>query len=86
MTKLQSLWAALKSGAWTSVLATVLGIGVTIGLLTLDQSHVLLDVAAGLVNLVSLIGTAVHAFGRASQIRQLVVLKAGPDGVHRPVQ
>jgi hypothetical protein len=60
MTKRQAIWAAIKGGGWLSVLTTLLGIGVTVGILTADQDQALLAVATGALNLVQLIQTAVH--------------------------
>lgn len=76
--------AALRSGAWVSWLTTILGIGVTITLLTATQAGALGDVASALFNLLQAIVTAVHTFHavKVVQLRRLVELKPGPDGVY----
>lgn len=85
MTKWQAIVAALKGGAWWSAVETLLGIGVTIGILTADQDQVVLAAITGALNLIQLIQTAVHTFQAAKLLRanaKLVELKPGPDGVY----
>lgn len=76
MTKRQAIWAAIKGGGWFSVLTTLLGIGVTVGILTADQDQALLAVATGALNLVQIIQTAVHTFQAAKLERSKYALAA----------
>lgn len=87
MTNWQVFLAALKSGAWVSWVTTLLGIGVTVTLLTATQAGALGDVASAVLNLIQAIATAVHTFHARQAIqtvRTLKELQAGRDGVYRP--
>lgn len=71
MSKWQSVWQVIKGGGWVQILGTLVGIGVTVGILTADQSQAILAAATGVASLVQLVATVVSTFRHASAVRQL---------------
>lgn len=69
MTLFQAVLAALKNGTWTSALAGLLSLAVTIGVLTGTQETAVQAAATGLATLITVVTAAVHTFRKASAIR-----------------
>lgn len=69
MTIWQSVLAALRNGTWTSALAGLLALAVTIGVLTGTQETAIQAAATGLATLITLITAAVHTVRKASVLR-----------------
>lgn len=71
MTKWQAIWKVLAGGGWVQVLGTLVGIGVTVGILTADQSQAVLALATGVASAVQLVATLVSTFRHASAVQQV---------------
>jgi hypothetical protein len=76
MTVWQSVWAAIKSGAWVGYLGTLIGVAVTLGLLTQDQANAAAQLVSGVATLVTLIVSLVHTFHAAGLLRRNANLRA----------
>lgn len=74
MTKWQAILGALKGGALVGAVGTLLGLAVTIGLITADQGNQLAQLVSGLATLVTAIITAVHTFQAAKLLRRLAAV------------
>lgn len=69
MTLWQSLMAALKGGAWAGLANTIIGVAVTIGLVSANQSSALSALVAGGATLLNLIVALIHTFQQAKTLR-----------------
>lgn len=69
MTIWQSVLAAVKNGTWTTMLAGLLSLAVTIGVLTGTQENAIQAAATALATLITLVTAAVHTGRKASQLR-----------------
>lgn len=76
MSPFQSILAAFKSGAWVSVVGTLITAGVTFGVLTSEQAGAVNSVVSAVVTLVTAVMAAAHTFHLVKAAKVQAALKA----------
>lgn len=76
MTVWQSVWSAIKSGAWVGYAGTLVGLATTIGLLTQSQGSTAAQLVAAVGTAIAAIMALTHTTHAASLLRRNANLRA----------
>lgn len=82
MTKWDAFKAALAGGGWAGVVNTLIGLGVTIGLLSAAQSSALATLIAGLATFLNLLVATIHTVQASKALRVNAELRRMAVSLH----
>lgn len=71
LTKVQAFWKALTGSTWAATLGSIVSIAASIGLLSVEQSTLILNIITGVGGLIGLVGSLFATFKHAAALQTL---------------